>query len=181
MNEESLALLKEFRGNAETRYKTGLVPQQDVLQADVELGRQRERQLTLERMRQVSVARINTLLHLPPDSPLPPPPARLQRPEPLPEAPLLRAAALARRPDLQALADRIRAEQASLALAQKEFRPDFEATAAYDTIMGNGPTRDLAPQLGVRLNLPVRKARRYGAGRSTGPSSPAAGGTGKAG
>jgi outer membrane protein, heavy metal efflux system len=163
VNEESLALLKEFRQNAETRYKTGVVPQQDILQADVELGRQRERQLTLERMRQVSVARINTLLHLPPDSPLPPPPARLRRPEPLLEAPLLRAAALARRPDLQAVADRIRAEQASLALAQKEFRPDFEATAAYDTIMGNGPNRDLAPQLGVRLNLPVRKARRYGA------------------
>jgi cobalt-zinc-cadmium efflux system outer membrane protein len=163
VNEDSLGLLRDFRGNAETRYKTGLVPQQDVLQADVELGRQGERQLTLERMRQVAVARINTLQHLPPDAPLPPPPARLRRPEALPEASMLQATALARRPDLQALADRIRAEQASLALAQKEFRPDFETTAAYDTIMGNGPMRDLAPQVGVRLNLPFRKAKRYAA------------------
>jgi outer membrane protein TolC len=163
VNEESEVLLREFRANAQTRYKTGVVTQQDVLQADVELGRQQERQLTLERMRQVSVARIDTLLHLPPDAPLPPPPSRLRRPEPLAEPGLLRATALARRPDLLVLADRIRAEQASLALAQKEFRPDFEATAAYDTIMGNGPNRDLAPQIGLRVNLPVRKAKRYGA------------------
>jgi outer membrane protein TolC len=29
--------------------------------------------------------------------------------------------------------------------------------------MGNGPARDLAPQLAVRINLPVRKARRLAA------------------
>src|SRR5262249_3237223 len=64
---------------------------------------------------------------------------------------------------LQALADRIRAEQASLGLANLDYCPDFEVMAAYDTIMGNGPSRDLAPQLGVRLNLPVRQARRNAA------------------
>src|SRR5262249_57101882 len=115
----------------------------------VEIGRQWERRLILERMRQVAVARINTLLHLPPDSPLPEPPARLQRPDPLPEVGPLRVQALAQRPDLKALAGRLQAEQSSLALAQKEFHPDFEVTAAFDTIMGNGPTRDLAPQLGL--------------------------------
>jgi outer membrane protein TolC len=35
-----------------------------------------------------------------------------------------------------------------------------EASAAYDTIMGNGPNRDLAPQIGLRLNIPLRFARR---------------------
>ena len=39
VNAENLRLLSEFRRNAETRYRTGLVPQQDVLQADVEVGR----------------------------------------------------------------------------------------------------------------------------------------------
>ena len=163
VNDESLRLLRELRSNAETRYETGLVPQQDVLQADVEIGRQRERGLTLERMRRVATARINTLLHLPPDTQLPPPPERLQIIESLPPAEALRARALEQRPDLRALADRITAEQASLGLAQKEFGPDFEVTAAYDTIMGNGPTRDLAPQIGVRVNLPIRRTRRYGA------------------
>jgi outer membrane protein TolC len=35
--------------------------------------------------------------------------------------------------------------------------------AGYNTIMGNGPMHDLAPQVGLRLNLPVRLARRDGA------------------
>src|SRR5262249_37187955 len=58
---------------------------------------------------------------------------------------------------------RLAAEQAMLALAHKEYYPDFEAGAAYNTIMGNGPMRDLAPQLSVKMNLPVRKSRRAGA------------------
>jgi outer membrane protein TolC len=163
VNEESQRLLDSFRRNAQDRYERGPGSRQDVLQAEVEIGRQRERGLTLERMRKVAAARINTLLHLPPDAPLPPPPERLAGAETLPPAEVLRARALDQRPDLKALADRLSAEQASLALARKEFCPDFEVTAAYDTIMGNGPTRDLAPQVGLRLNLPVRRARRNGA------------------
>ena len=73
VSQESLRLLNEFHRNAETLFTTGKVPQQDLLQAEVEIGKQRQRQLTLERMRQVP-ARINTLLHLLPDGPLPPPP-----------------------------------------------------------------------------------------------------------
>jgi outer membrane protein TolC len=114
-------------------------------------------------MREVAAARINTLLHRPPESPLPSPPAQLRKPEPLPESAALRSLALSQRPDLQALTDRLRADEAAIALAEKEFRPDFELTAAYDTIMGNGPTRDLAPQVGLRINVPVREARRCAA------------------
>src|SRR5262249_28365520 len=58
VNEEALRLLREFRQNADVRYRTGLAPQQDVLQADVEIGRQRKRGVSLERMRVVAVARI---------------------------------------------------------------------------------------------------------------------------
>jgi cobalt-zinc-cadmium efflux system outer membrane protein len=163
VNAEGLRLLQEFQQNAEMRYKTGLVPQQDVLQASLETGRQRQRRLVLERLRRVAMARINTLLHLAPDSPLPPPPPKIALTESVPEVHVLRANALARRPDVKSLADRLRAEQASLALAHKDFCPDFEVTAAYDTIMGNGPARDLAPQLGLRINVPIRRVRRYGA------------------
>jgi outer membrane protein TolC len=163
VNEESLRLLGEFRKNAETRYKAGQAEQQDVLQADVEIGKQRERGLLLERLRQVAIARLNTLMHLPPDQPLPAPSKEVTVEERLPEPQELRAVALDRRPDLQAMRNHIAAEEASLGLAHREYCPDFEAMAAYDTIMGNGPTRDLAPQLAVRINLPVRYARRAGA------------------
>jgi len=164
VNQENLRLLREFRQNAETRYQTGLVSQQDVLQADVEIGRQQERQLTLERMRQVAVARINTLMNLPPDRSLPPPPRTVTVGGELPAAEVLRAAALARRPDLQALANHLAADQAALALAHKEFYPDFEPLFMFDRFMGNNSTNvDLASMLGVKVNLPVRKDRRYAA------------------
>lgn len=162
VNEEALGLLQEFRKNAEARFKTGQVTQQDVLQADVEVGRQRERQLILERMRKVSIARMNTLMHLPPDLPLPPPPAEIRLAGSLPEACMLREIAISRRPDLQAIGNRIAAEEAALGLAKKEYYPDFEVMAAYDGFWQKSD-RDLAPQVGVRLNIPVRTGRRNGA------------------
>ena len=162
VNREALGLLEEFRRNAETLYKTGKVPQQDLLQADVEIGQKRQRLLTLERMRLVARARINTLLHLPPDAPLPPAPATVPAGAPLPDEAGLRAAALARRPDLQALADHIAAERSALCLAHKEYYPDFELMAAYDDFWSERPLR---PQLAVRLNLPTRLAKRDAAVR----------------
>jgi outer membrane protein TolC len=160
VNEEALKLLGQFRQNAEIQYKTGKVAQQDVLQADVEIGRQKERTLILQRTRKVAQARLNALMHLPPGSSLPPAARLVPQLTPLPSAAALLARAVANRPDLKALADRIAAEQAALALAHKEYCPDFEVSAAYDTIMGNGPMHDLAPQVSLKMNLPVRLAKR---------------------
>jgi outer membrane protein TolC len=191
VNEKGLRLLREFRQNAEARYRAGQAVQQDVFQADVEIGRQRERGVLLDRLRQVAVARLNTLMHLPPDLSLPPAPrpaswqssvgillflpppvsglfaagltvASRFQPDPLPEAEQLRALALSRRPDLQALANRIAAEEAALGLANREFYPDFDVLAAYDAFW-QPEEKDLRTQLAVRVNLPVRRARRYGA------------------
>jgi len=163
VNLEGLELLAAIRKAVEARFKPGLADTQEIYQVDVEIGRQRERKLLLERLRQVAVARLNTLMHLSPDLPLPPPPEAVSVAGELPEAAALRAAALARRPDLLAVTNRIAAEEASLGLANREYYPDFDVMAAYDTIMGNGPSRDLAPQLAVRVNLPVRCTRRLAA------------------
>src|SRR5262249_47625363 len=162
VNQENLRLLTAFPEAAQTRYEKALVPQQDVSQAEVELGRQQERGLVLERMRKVAIARINTLMHLPPNAPLPPPPERLTLGEALPSADDLRGYALRQRPDLKALSNRIAAEEAALGLAKKEFGPDFEVMAAYDAFWQR-PEQDLRPMLGVRLNLPVQKERRRAA------------------
>ena len=163
VNGDGLEILARLRQNAAARVKTGLAPEQDMLQADVEIGRQRERRFLLERMRQVARARINTLLNIPPDSPLADPPRQLDSIPDLPDVAQLRFLALSRRPDLRALEDRLKADQASLALALRDYYPDVEAMAMYDTIMGNGPNRDLAPQVGVRVNLPVRLGKRHAA------------------
>lgn len=162
VNRQNLMLLQEFRRNAESRYKTGLVTQQDVLQADVEIGRQRERLLTIERMRSVSVARLNTLMHLAPDLPLPPPPKTLTRGGSLPPVSELRTLAVARRPDLQAVCSRIEADRTALSSAFKEYNPDFEVMAAYDAFWQR-PEQDLRPMIGIRMNLPSRLAKRDGA------------------
>ena len=98
VNREAQRLLGEFRRDAADRYTKGLVPEQDIFQADVEVGQQQERQVTLERMREVAVARLNTLMHLPPDSPLPPAPVHSIAVAAIPETPALREEALARAP-----------------------------------------------------------------------------------
>jgi outer membrane protein TolC len=161
VSDENLSLLKRFRDNAKTRYQNNLVSQQDFLQADVEIGKEEERRLGIVEMRQIVVARMNTLMHLPPESLLPPPPKHFSVSESLPEAAGLRVTALARRPDLQALASRIDADQAALALANKEFYPDFTPFAMYDRFMGNdSASQPLATMIGVSLNLPFRRDRR---------------------
>ena len=162
VNREALDLLAGIESNQETLFKTGKAPEPDLLQTRVEIGRRRERQLTLERMLRVARARINTLLHLPPDAPLPPPPAQIPAGGPLPDETALGALALAQRPDLKALAERIAAERASLALAHKDYYPDFEVMAAYDDFWNERPLR---PQLAVRMNLPVRLEKRDAAVR----------------
>lgn len=164
VNDEGLKLLEEFKQNAETRYKTGQVPEQDVLQANVEIGRQREARLGVERARTVAVARLNTLMNLAPESALPPPVKALRPPSTLPTAQELRDVATARRPDLQAIQARLAADQASLGLARKEYYPDVEAMAAYDSFWQAADDQQrLRPQVGLRINLPLRIGRRDGA------------------
>jgi outer membrane protein, heavy metal efflux system len=158
--EESTKLLTDFREIAQTRYEAASVEQQDVLLADVELADLERRRLELARMEQVSRARLNTLLLVTPDSPLPPPPSDLRRDVQLPAADELRAQALASRPELAAQSARIRAERYSIQLAQKEFLPDAELFGRYDTFWQEDP---LKPMIGMNVNVPVYKQKRYAA------------------
>lgn len=160
VNAEAQRLVREFRQNAEARYKTGQAAQQDVLQAEVEIGRLREGEIVLERQRQVAIARMNALLQLPPFLPLPPPPKVLPVEDELPDPKELLAQALAQRLDLLKLADRIKAAEAAVKLAYKEYYPDVDAMAAFDAFWDNPLQR---AQIAARVNLPVRLKRRHGA------------------
>jgi outer membrane protein TolC len=160
VNAEALRLLREFKQNADARYKTGQVSAQDPLQAEVEIGRLRERDILLERQRQVAIARINTLLQLPPSLPLPPPPKEIPVVGELPDPQALLAQALSQRLDLLKLADQINAAKAAVKLAYKEYYPDIDAMAAYDSFWDNPLQR---AQVAMRFNLPVRLGKRHGA------------------
>jgi outer membrane protein TolC len=161
VNQEGLRLLRDFRGDAETRFRNGVTRNdQEVLQVEVEIGRQQQRLISLERARQVAVARINTLMHRPPTCALPPPPREIPIPEDLPNPQEMLATALSQRLDLLALKDRIAAAEAAVKIACRDFYPDFDAMAAYDNFWSQ---TQLRPQLAVRINLPVRRERRWGA------------------
>ena len=146
VNADSARLLKDFKENAQTRYQTGGT-EQDVLQADVELGRQRERLLELEQMAKVANARINTLARRHVELPF----AAAGESRAATSSPLRsvaeRAVPLQYRPDLQEVAlSRVQADEANL-IVLKERYPDVELMAAYDAFW-QPSERDLRPMLG---------------------------------
>lgn len=152
LNDENMASVKAFRADALQRYEANLVPEQDVLQAEVELALLERRQVELRRNRGVAVARINTLLDRAPDFPLPPPPSALSPVAELPAADELRAIAMASRPDLAAIGARMRAEQSSLGLAEKDYMPDLEVMGRYDAFWQEPSLRGM---VGVNANVPI--------------------------
>jgi outer membrane protein TolC len=162
INADNVRIMQEFRKIAEDKYAANLVTQQDVLQAEVELADLARREVELERMNEIAKARINTLLHRAPDHALPTPPKEIETPDEIASADSLRKLAIERRPDLAAQAARIRAEEAAVQLACKEFYPDLEFVARYDSFW-QPAERDLRPQLGINLNLPIQTERRRAA------------------
>jgi outer membrane protein TolC len=158
VNASSRKLLAEFRGIAKNRYEVGQATEQDVLQADVELAALESRRTEIARDESVAIARINTLLHREPHCPLPPP-GQVAALGTLPAAEELLDSAAAARPDLFAQQARIRAEEANLSLACKEYYPDLNLKAKYDAFM----PEDMRPEVGVELNVPLRSARRSAA------------------
>ena len=159
---QSTDLLRSFREIAQARYESGEVEQQDVLLADVELADLERRRLELLRNEQVSRARLNTLLLVTPDAQLPPPPTALNDELQLPPSDALRQQALGTRPELAAQQARIRAERYSIQLAHKEFFPDMEFVGRYDAFWQEDALR---PMVGMNLNVPVYKQKRYAAVR----------------
>jgi cobalt-zinc-cadmium efflux system outer membrane protein len=164
LNAEGLRLAQGFRETADSHYRNNLVTQQDILQADLELSELRRRQFELERMDRVAAARINTLLHRPADQTLPPPPSRLSEIDGAPSLQVVEQLASERRPDLMALGSRLRAEQAAVAIAQRDYYPDLDVVGRYDGFWQKAD-RNLAPMVGVNLNVPLDNERRRAAVR----------------
>jgi outer membrane protein TolC len=162
LNAANEAAMREFHRTARSKYESNLVTQQDVLQAEVELAKLESRRIELEQNHRVTVARINTLLHRLPDHWLPAPPALVANADGVPTAEQLRETAVGQRPELAAQASRIAAEQAAVALACKEFYPDFEFMGRYDQFWTDVEQR---PQIGMNVNVPLNQSRRKAAAR----------------
>jgi outer membrane protein, heavy metal efflux system len=160
LNEQTNELVSQFREMAQSRYQTGQVTQQDVLQADLELAELARRKLELQRMNKVAKARMNTLLLRSPEIGFPKPELDVDGPENLDDGSLLLGSAMQARPDLAAKAHRIEMESAKLALAYKQYYPDTEIFGRYDTFWQPASTQgDLRGQVGVALNLPIYRGK----------------------
>jgi len=111
-------------------------------------------------MRRVAIARINTLLRRGPDDSLPPPPRTISIDSDLPEVAELQHAAILQRPDLAALAARVRAEEAAVTLAFKQYYPDAEFYGRYDSFWQPAATQsDLRAQVGMNMNVPLYRGK----------------------
>ena len=153
-------VMTEFRRTAKQKYENNQVTQQDVLQAEVELADTERRGIEIERMRRVALARLNTLLRRNPTAPLPPPPGKLTLDVQPPAIGNLQQMATTQRPDLAALAARVRAEEAAVSLAIKQYYPDAEFFGRYDSFWQPASTQsDLRAQVGMNMNVPIYRKK----------------------
>ncbi|MGA8276766.1 MAG: TolC family protein [Rhodanobacteraceae bacterium] len=150
VNAENVILVTRLRTVAETAYASGQSPQQDILQAEVELTRLGNQTLELKRLQRTVQARIDALQNLDPATPVPPPedlPAEI----PLPKIDVLRESALANHPLLQGLNSRVVASRDQVDLAHKNEYPQFNMMIGYNSLM-DLPAKRLT--VGVSVNIP---------------------------
>jgi outer membrane protein TolC len=153
------SLWKTSAGVARARYESGEGAQSDVLRAQLELNRLRQRRLALQAQEATAIQGLNRLRGRPVDEPIPTSGsvAKLGAPEPAP----LEAAvsdALARSPELaQAKAASARA-RTSADLARREQYPDLAVSAG---IMPRGAL-DPMWTANVSIGLPIWGGRKQG-------------------
>jgi outer membrane protein TolC len=161
INAAHLGLLEELHQSALAQYQSGLVSQQDPLQAETERLELVHREIELRARFRTRAQQLNALLHRAANLPLPPPPRALSA-DSLADDALSAAAerALETRPELAAADAKIAARESARALAVREYLPDFEVWGKYDRFWSE---RDLRPSVGIALNVPLQLGRRRGA------------------
>ncbi|MDT8316560.1 MAG: TolC family protein [bacterium] len=142
ITEKNRRLLKELVGIAETKYSVGKGIQQDVLKAQVELSRMRDRLITLEEDRNTLKARLNSLMNRLPQEQLGDP-EELELTETDPDLERVQNLASERHPLLKAVEADVEGTRKENLLARKEHKPDIDLSMQYgqrdDGPMGERP------------------------------------------
>lgn len=151
-------LLRGLVKIAETKYKTGKGLQSDVLLAQTELSKLLDAGISIESSRRGQTAALNALLGRSISTPvILPDQATLALPSVPGEASLFRIA-LDDSPALSSIRAEIKAARTKVALAEKDYYPDFRLGTAYGFRSGynaNGsPRADLA-SVTISMNLPI--------------------------
>jgi len=163
---DRLALLDEletiWRGSAaiaQARYEAGDGAQSDVLRAQLELNRLKQRRWGLQSDERVKLQAINRLRGHPLDEPIPTTAGVRDLPlPPLADGDAAFADAEARSPELRQARLEAASGEAGLALARRDRWPDLAVSAG---IMARGPLEPMW-QAGVTMSLPVWTWRKQG-------------------
>ena len=144
--------LSDFVASATARYEVGEGTQQDVLKAQLERNTLDRLRLDLEQRKRSAAETLAHLLNRPDATALLTEIVRLERPEGLlPEA-QAQARALTLRPEARALQTAIQQAETRIALAKKQFLPDFTVGMTYFDIGAS----DLTPTMTGRDALAVQ-------------------------
>ncbi len=158
ITEESRALMRYFRDIAARKYEAGVVPQQDLLRAQLELANLENELIRLRQSSGTARARLKRLMALAPGTQLPrtAPVAPRKLDAELTE---LTETAATNNPSIAEAHERVKRAESSVRLARLAYVPDI--TVSYDyTAIRNGGTSPVADgddnwRFGIGFNLPL--------------------------
>ncbi|MDH5625840.1 MAG: TolC family protein, partial [Nitrospira sp.] len=162
--ERNKALLIQFEKTAKSRYAVGQAAQQDVFRAQVEISRVLDRLAVLDQQKESLHAAINRIVNRPPSGPLGTPEEIRMTMLTLP-LPDLSQRAEDFSPILQASAKGVERGEQAVALARREYYPDFDVSALglhNDRINEHG----FQVMLGIRLPLYYKTKQQQGVGQA---------------
>lgn len=144
LTEENIKLLKSFESVAQVRYKAALVQNQDLLKVQVELGTLENDLYSLRDLKVPLAARLNALLNLPADNPLPWPKDLLEDggiEGKYKDTVTLYDTLKEKNPQLLAFTQNVEKSKDALKLAQRDFFPDLTVGVTQidtaDALMSN--------------------------------------------
>ncbi len=137
ITEENVHLLEYFEEIARSKYEAGTAQNADVLKAQVELDRLRDRWRTLQDLKSPTLAKLNATLNRPSDAPILWP-TNFSTAAINTNTPALVQELVGSNPELKRLDFLAEKERASIALAKKEFYPDVTLGVNY---VDTGPAR----------------------------------------
>lgn len=130
VHQGSVDLLKQFADVSLINYSAGRSPQQDVLKAVVKVSELHEDLVMFEEGAQLAAAQLNTLLNRAPGAPVGP----IEEPAEtllLPSGEELQDRAVRRRPELRGAQLGVERAEASLAVINRDYKPDFVVGGGY--------------------------------------------------
>jgi len=158
LNKEILDLMTRLEKVAQVRYAGGLIPQQDVIRAQVEQTNMKNELVAIENELRQTQSRMNSLLARPANAPL----AAPEFLRPLPAAVKLEYAALeervrARNPQIFTEEARVKSAEKTRELTYKNRYPDFSFGVA-PTQHGSSSIKDW--EVMIELNIPLQQSSR---------------------